>query len=274
MISTNCSLFSNVFVFSSSFTAAIRRQLTYRETCYCIFVGAAGATFCAAIIANVTSFFHNAEISEDNTEHKLTVVKSFMERLQCQREHIKNVDDYFEYIEREQDGLNEDIMLNRCIPDNIRTDMLIHITQSMVLKCGFFASCESGFIRRLMLSLEQRFFGKQYMIMTDSTPTDGMYFVKKGTVEILERPAVAAATVAEAPSRGAEGNTVGSSSTALKVKKRLEADDSFAEGCLLVHWESNPFLARAATDCELGFLSRSTFNRIVIDFPRVRRASA
>jgi len=242
----------------------------YRETCYALFVGAAGATFSAAIIANVTSFFHNAEISEDSTEHKLTVVKSFMERLQCQREHINKVEGYFEYIEREQDGVNEDIMLNRCIPDNIKSDMLIHITQSMVLNCGFFASCESGFIRRLMLSLEQRFFGKQYMIMTDSTPADGMYFVKKGTVEILERPDSGRAEAA-APSRGAEGITVGSSSTALKVKKRLEADDSFAEGCLLLHWESNPFMARAADDCELWFLSRSTFNRIVIDFPLVRK---
>lgn len=225
--------------------------IDFRETCYALFVGAAGATFSAAIIANVTSFFHDTEISEDNTEHKLNVVKSFMERHHCQHEHIKKVDDYFEYIEREQDGLNEDIILNKCIPDNIRTDMLIHITQSMVLSCDFFIDCESGFIRRLMLSLEQRFFGKQYMIMTESTPADGMYFIKKGIVEIL-------------------ASSDGPAATALKVTKRLEADDSFAEGCLLMHWESNPFLARAATDCELWFLSRSTFNRLVNDFPRVK----
>ena len=227
--------------------------INFRETCYALLVGAAGATFSAAIIANVTSFFHDSEISEDNTEHKLTVVKRFMERLHCQREHIKKVDDYFEYIEREQDGLNEDIILNKCIPDNIKTDMLIHITQSMVLNCDFFANCESGFVRRLMLSLEQRFFGKQYMIMTDSAPADGMYFVKKGIVEILERP------------DPTDGNAP------LKTKKRLEPDESFAEGCLLVQWQSNPFLARASTDCELWFLSRSTFNRILIEFPHVGR---
>ena len=231
--------------------------VNFRQTCYALFVGAAGATFSAAIIANVTSFFHDTEISEDSTEHKLNVVKAFMERHHCQHEHVKRVDDYFEYIEREQEGLNEDILLNKSIPDNLRSDMLIHITQSMVLGCDFFADCESGFIRRLMLSLEQRFFGKQYMIMTESTPADGVYFVKKGIVEILGRSAASM-------SAASDGNP------GLKVTKRLEADDSFAERCLLSHWEVNPFLARAATDCELWFLGRSAFNRLVADFPRVR----
>ena len=231
--------------------------VNFRQTCYALFVGAAGATFSAAIIANVTSFFHDTEISEDNTEHKLNVVKAFMERHKCQHEHVKKVDDYFEYIEREQEGLNEDILLNESFPDNLRSDMLIHITQSMVLGCDFFADCEAGFIRRLMLSLEQRFFGKEYMVLTESTPADGMYFVKKGIVEILGRSAASVSAASDG-------------TPSLKVTKRLEADDYFAEGCLLSHWETNPFLARAATDCELWFLSRSTFNRLVADFPRVR----
>ena len=47
----------------------------FRETCYAIIIGAVGATFTAGIIANVTSFFHNIDISEENTDHKLNCVK-------------------------------------------------------------------------------------------------------------------------------------------------------------------------------------------------------
>ena len=47
----------------------------FKETCYAIFVGATGATFTAGIIANVTSFFHDVDISEDNIEHKKNCVK-------------------------------------------------------------------------------------------------------------------------------------------------------------------------------------------------------
>jgi len=45
------------------------------ETLYAIIVGAVGATFTAAIIANVTSFFHDVDISEDNIDHKVNCIK-------------------------------------------------------------------------------------------------------------------------------------------------------------------------------------------------------
>lgn len=47
----------------------------FRETCYAIAIGAIGATFTAGIIANVTSYFHDVDISEDNIDHKLNCVK-------------------------------------------------------------------------------------------------------------------------------------------------------------------------------------------------------
>ena len=47
----------------------------FRETCYAIVIGAIGATFTAGIIANVTSFFHDVDISNDNTDHKLNCIK-------------------------------------------------------------------------------------------------------------------------------------------------------------------------------------------------------
>lgn len=47
----------------------------FRETCFAAIVGALGATFTAAIVANVTSFFHDVDISEDNIDHKLNCIK-------------------------------------------------------------------------------------------------------------------------------------------------------------------------------------------------------
>jgi len=47
---------------------------TFRETVYAVIVGALGATFTASIIANVTSFFHDVDISEENIDHKVNCV--------------------------------------------------------------------------------------------------------------------------------------------------------------------------------------------------------
>jgi hypothetical protein len=46
----------------------------FRETLYAVIVGAVGATFTAGIIAKVTSFFHDVDISEDNIDHKVNSV--------------------------------------------------------------------------------------------------------------------------------------------------------------------------------------------------------
>ena len=47
----------------------------FSETCYALIVGALGATCTAAIIANVTSFFHDVDVSEDNIDHKVNCIK-------------------------------------------------------------------------------------------------------------------------------------------------------------------------------------------------------
>ena len=163
-------------------------------------------------------------------------------------EQIKKVQEYFDYTEREQGGINEDLLLRKALPDHLRTNLLIHVTHSMIANCAFFSDCEAGFLRQLMTSLDQRFFGSQSMILTSSIPSDGMYFVKKGTVDLASK----------------------AKSNDLKPFKRIDVDGYFAEECLLEHWDENPYLAISVTDCELWHLRRSVFNRLVEDFPHVR----
>ena len=171
-----------------------------------------------------------------------------MENHACTLEQTKRIQEYFNYIEREQEGLNEELLLKKSVPDHIRNALLIHLTQSMVVNCQLFVGCESGFLREIMTSLEQRFFGSRHMVLTPSMPADGMYFIKKGTVELVTK----------------------TRSDELKTLKKLEADDSFAEECLLQHWHRNPYLAITITNSELWFLCRSKFNRLIDDFPRAR----
>jgi len=169
-----------------------------------------------------------------------------MERHNVSLEHTKRINDYFDFIERDQDGLNEEELLKTAVPDHIRSSLLIHITQSMILHCTFFDNCESGFIRKIMQNIEQRFYGTGFNIISLATPSDGMYFVKKGIVALLKRK---------------QDETV-------KVIRKVKADQSFAEDCLLKPWSKNPYFAKALADSELWFLSRSTFNQVIQDFPK------
>eukprot|EP00592_Proboscia_alata_P007446 CAMPEP_0194358636 /NCGR_PEP_ID=MMETSP0174-20130528/5767_1 /TAXON_ID=216777 /ORGANISM="Proboscia alata, Strain PI-D3" /LENGTH=1177 /DNA_ID=CAMNT_0039129005 /DNA_START=138 /DNA_END=3668 /DNA_ORIENTATION=- len=221
---------------------------TFAQTCYVFVVGSVGATFCAAIVANVTSFFHDVEISEDSIDHKVKTSKLFMERHNQHQSQVKNLQDYFDLVESNQGGFNDDIFLNQAVPEHLKANLLTYLTQSMVLNCDLFAGCESGFKRKLMLSLEQSFFVAESVITTASKYLDGMYFVKKGMVEIFS---------------DAGGGS-------LKLERQVEVDEYFAEGCLVHHWGKQPFMARSSIDTELWFLSRSTFYILMDFFPKVQ----
>ncbi|KAL7553159.1 hypothetical protein ACHAWF_016401 [Thalassiosira exigua] len=220
----------------------------FTETFYALIVGAVGAVFTAAVVANVTSFFHDAELSENNYEHKLNCIKRYMDRHKIPNELCQKVIEYFDYVEQEQDGLNEAVLLRDAIPDHLSTNLLVHITQSMVGNCDFFADCESGFIRKIMVSMEQAFYGAEYMVLTADVPSDSMYFIKKGRVDLMLENA----------------------DNSLKVIRKLHANDSFAEGCLVENWTKNPILARTARESELWILRRSVFRKIIREFPRSR----
>ncbi|KAL7466716.1 hypothetical protein ACHAXS_007001 [Conticribra weissflogii] len=220
----------------------------FNETCYALFVGAIGAVFTAAVVANVTSFFHATELSESNNEHKLNCIKRFMDRHKTPHDLAHNVSEYFDYIEQEQEGMDEGALLSAALPDHLSTNLLVHITRPMVCECEFFADCESGFIRRIMTSLEQEFYIPLYMIMTKDVVTRSMYFIKRGKVELMtQKP-----------------------DQSLHVVHRLDANASFAEGCLTENWKSNPFIARTASECEIWRLRKSVFLEIIQYFPRSR----
>ena len=171
-----------------------------------------------------------------------------MDHHKCSFELVNKNQNYFDYIDRELTGLSEEKLLQNSVPDYIRANILVHLTHSMVLNCKFFCDCESGFLRQIMISMTQQYFTSKDMILTSSSPTRGMYFVKKGVVELLNNDHI----------------------NEMETIKQLEAGDSFAEGCLVEYWEKNPFLARSVTNCELWYLGCSTFNRLVDSFPHVR----
>lgn len=159
-------------------------------------------------------------------------------------EQVKRIREYFEYIEREQRGISEDKILHKALPDHLKSEILMHITHAMVSKCPHFSNCELGFQRQLMSSFEQRFFSSRSMIITPSLPSDGMYFIKKGTVDLLSETKM--------------GESI--------PFRRLGVDDYFSEESLTDHWDYNPYLAVSVTDSELWYLNRFVFYRLVKNF--------
>lgn len=131
----------------------------------------------------MTSFVHSVDVSEDNVAHKKKTVKWFLSDQGISLELQERVTAYFDYVEQDQQGIDEISFLKANFPTNLKDDMMLHITCDMVLQCSFFSDCDSGFIRSIMLNLDQRFYGQGWMILDKFIPANGMFFVKGGTGE-------------------------------------------------------------------------------------------
>lgn len=121
------------------------------------------------------------------------------------------------------------------------------------------ANCEPDFLRRIMVSLEQVYVCAQYTVLTSEVPSDRAFFIKQGSVELL----------VERQDKRLE--MLGESEKKTTLLRKLDANDCFAEGCLVERWTSNPFIARTTSESELWTLKRSVFKEILKDFPKSRK---
>ena len=217
---------------------------TVNETLFASSIGAIGAVSAAAVIANVSSFLHSTSVTEDNIDHRRKTVAKYLSDQSISSELQDKLETYYKFIDEDRMGIEESTFLKNTLPTNLRDDMMLHITSDMVLNCAFLSDVESGFIRSVMLNLEQRFYAQDQYVLDSVTPANGMFFIKSGVIELFTP----------------EG----------ALSDRVGLNACFAEDALLNPWEKNPFTAKCVGDCEVWFFGRPLFNALLNEWPTVR----
>jgi len=175
-----------------------------------------------------------------------------MERNDFTLDQINAIDRYFRLIEIDDNGLDEEFLLNKIVPTHVKNSLLLHRNRSIIMDCELFADYDNSILRFLILKLNRIVVPSKEFIIKSDLPAEGMFFVRKGSVELL--------TVC------ANGN--------LKLKRLVEPGEYFAEGALFHHWRTNPYIARAAFNTTLWYLSRIDFQKVLTDHDVKTDASA
>jgi CRP-like cAMP-binding protein len=173
-----------------------------------------------------------------------------MEQHGCSSVSMKAAGEYYSLVEREMSGSEEHKFLDGAVPPNIKSDLMLHLAESLIPSCDFLKDCDESFLRKVASELEQRFFPERSHIILPGTCSGGMYWVKKGKVELVK------------------SNESGSSSS------MVEVGECFADRSLLDYCRLSPFAANAETDCELWFLHRRSFDVLVTSHPSVKDSLA
>lgn len=216
---------------------------TVSETWFMVVAAAVGATFFAGVVANITSMVHTVDVSESNISHQRVVMETFMRECGVASTTNRKVMAYFDFVETDKAGLDDKKLLDKYLPPNVRDDVLLYFTHRMVLACKVFRGTEAGFLRLVMLALDQHFYMRGQTVVVQNEPAYGMFFIAKGEVEVLV-------------------NNVQAST--------LSTNMAFAEDAVLSDVDKMPYTVHCLGYNEHWYLARADFLALLPQFPQVQ----
>ncbi|XP_033108885.1 uncharacterized protein LOC117110323 isoform X2 [Anneissia japonica] len=214
------------------------------EMVFASFVMVAGQVLFGSILGNIASTLANADSGRVSYEEKLYAIKNQMKDQKLPSKLRNRVISYFDYLWARHNGIDQYTLFHDtqfCL----QTDIGVSINQELLTKVQIFAEAEASFLRALTLMLRPVLFMPNDFIVRQGDVGDEMYFIYRGTVEIME-----------------EKNEK-------KVAKLLDEGDHFDDINLLYDVPRRRSV-RARTHVDLHALSCKDLKSVLEQFPSVR----
>ena len=207
---------------------------------YAIVVMMLGAAVYGYTIANVASILANIDPAKVRYHEIVEKLTAFMKYRNIPPHLQHRILDYNAYLWEKRLGYDETAAISG-LPPNLRADILIFLNGEIIEKVPLFRGASEEFIRAVALEMRPVIFTPNDCIMRAGEPGLEMYFISRGTVEIVSP----------------DGQT---------VYATLTAGDFFGEMALLLN-QPRVATARAVDYCDLYMLEKETFDRILARFP-------
>jgi CRP-like cAMP-binding protein len=204
-----------------------------------------GASFYAFLIGNIASLLSNINAVKANFWNRIEVIDQSLRSRQVPRELSERVRSYHDYIWARYRGLKERELLSD-LPVSLRLEVLLHLARDLLTNVRLFKYCSVPLRNELLLALQPQTVSPGDFISREGEAGHEIYFVSRGSVEILSRDGAA--------SHGPLGS-----------------GDYFGHLSLILG-ERRTASVRAQTYCDLFMLGRSDFERIRTEYPEFRDA--
>lgn len=209
------------------------------QVAYTMVVMALGAAMYGYIIGNVASLLANLDVMRARHLGRLEAINNYMRDRRVPRDLQAQVREYYNYLWESRMG-EETEMLNE-LPTPLRVEIALHINRAILQKVPLFERADETFLRELVLHFAPTVGVPGEAIVRRGEIGHRIYFINRGTVEVLaadERAVVAT----------------------------LTAGDFFGEMALLSS-EPRGNTVRAVDYCDLYALDRERFDEVLEAFP-------
>jgi voltage-gated potassium channel len=206
---------------------------------YTMVVMGLGAAIYGFAIGNVANLLTNVDLLRSQHLGRIETVNSFLRDRHVPRHLQAEVRSYYNYLWESRAG-DQDEMLDD-LPESLRVEIALHINRPIIEKVPLFAGVSETFLRRLVLRLVPSVAIPGEPIVTRGEAGHRMYFINRGTVDVLEPDETG-------------------------VVATLTTGDFFGEFALLTNEpRSNTVVAREYSN--VYSLDRDSFNQVLEDFP-------
>ncbi len=206
---------------------------------YAMLTQIVGVGFFGFVVSNVASLLARMDAARENHLSTLDRIEAFMGHNDLPHRLRVKVRSYYRYLWDTRHGYDDKSILND-LPNKLRSEVSLCLNAEIMQKVPLFNGADTDMLEDVVLQLRPKVVVPGEKIFHAGEPGDSMYFIHKGSVEIVTR----------------EGG----------VLATLLPGSFFGEMALLT---SNPRSAnaRATEYCDMFELSREAFEKVLGRYP-------
>ncbi|MBI4261359.1 MAG: cyclic nucleotide-binding domain-containing protein [Actinobacteria bacterium] len=209
---------------------------------YAVLVAVLGVGVYSYVIGNIATILANRDPAKADYLRRLEQLGAFMHYREIPPDLQERIVRYHRYL-WQQGLLHDESDLLGHLPPSLRTEVSLFLKRDLIEAVPLFQGADEELLREIALELEPVVFMPGDEIIREGERSREMYFISRGTVEVL----------------GPEGD---------EVKARLTRGDFFGEMALLFD-RARSATVRAVEYCDLYRLRRELFERVLSHYPEV-----
>jgi voltage-gated potassium channel len=213
---------------------------TNLQTVYAMVVMLLGVGVYGYVIGNVTNLVANIDLAKTHYRENMERLAAFMRYRNIPPTLQRRLRDYYAYLWENRLGYDESTILAD-LPESLRTEVALFLRRDFIEHAPLFQGASHELVREMALQLRPVVFTPGDFIFRAGQYGYNMYFISRGTVEII------------AP----DGTTVLTTLT----------DGQFFGELALLFSQPRTASVRAVDYCDLYTLDKDTFERVLMRYP-------
>jgi voltage-gated potassium channel len=213
---------------------------TNLQTVYTMVVMLLGVGVYGYVIGNVTTLVANMDLAKTHYREKMERLAAFMRYRNIPPTLQRRLRDYYAYLWENRLGYDESSVLAD-LPDSLRTEVAVFLRRDFIERAPLFQGASHELVREMALQLRPVVFTPGDFIFRAGQYGYNMYFISRGTVEIIDP----------------DGTTVIATLT----------DGQFFGELALLFSQPRTASVRAVDYCDLYTLDKDTFDQVLTRYP-------